>query len=132
MNPPSHDLDGQGREMNVVLWGVLDVAMSGDLFGGKGIIVNIALEVVVGITLVWSKGHLGPKEIQRSATVLFFTRFLRALVYMWTSVTMMWITNEFYNLKNPPLVFSSCKVMARCHLRFSTFLTVKRNYQMKV
>ena len=51
---PDRFLDGQGREMNVVLWGVLDVAaiMSGDLFGGKGIIVNIALDVVVGITLV--------------------------------------------------------------------------------
>jgi len=51
---PNRFLDGEGREMNVVLGGVLDVTaiVIGDLLGGQGTVVDITLDVVVGIALV--------------------------------------------------------------------------------
>jgi len=51
---PNGFLDGEGREMDVVLGGVLDVTaiMGGDLLGGQGTEVDISLDVVVGTPLV--------------------------------------------------------------------------------
>lgn len=47
-------LDGQGREMNIVLGRVLDITtiMSGDLLRGERAVSNIALNIVVCVTLV--------------------------------------------------------------------------------
>ena len=51
---PDRFLDGEGREVDVVLRRVLDVTaiISGDLLGGQGVVVDIALNFVVGIALV--------------------------------------------------------------------------------
>ena len=61
-------LDGEGGEMDIVLWGELDVAaiMTGDIFRGERIVVNVALNVVVGIALVCE--HLEEGGASRSWT----------------------------------------------------------------
>jgi hypothetical protein len=47
-------LDGQGRKMDVVVGGALNVTaiMSNDFLWSRRVILNITLDVVVGITLV--------------------------------------------------------------------------------
>lgn len=61
-------LDGQSGEMNVVLGGVLNVTaiLSGDLLWGQRIVVDFALDIVVGITLV--REHLEESRTSRSWT----------------------------------------------------------------
>lgn len=51
---PNRFLDGEGREMNIVLGGVLDVTtvMSGDFVGSQRIVMDITPDVVVGVALV--------------------------------------------------------------------------------
>ena len=51
---PNRFLDGEGRDMDVILRRVLNVAaiMNCNLLGSQGTVVNITLDVVVGIALV--------------------------------------------------------------------------------
>jgi len=51
---PNRFLDGEGREMDVILGGVLNVTaiMGGDLLGSQGTEVDISLDIVVCIALV--------------------------------------------------------------------------------
>ena len=51
---PDCFLDGQGREMDVIFWGVLNVAaiMGSDLFWSERVVVDDTLDVVVGVALV--------------------------------------------------------------------------------
>ena len=51
---PNRFLDGEGREMDVVLGRILDVTtiIGGNFLGGEGVVVNIALDLVIGIALI--------------------------------------------------------------------------------
>ena len=47
-------LDGKGREMDVFFGTVLNIAavLSSDLLGSQGVVVDITLDIVVGVALV--------------------------------------------------------------------------------